>query len=180
MERLKIIFLFFLEMKPKNASLLQVSLALYYFTISKSVAVSRFPDLSWIHRNHSTFTFLARLFFLISHNPSSNSIPLCSIKCIHTSIKASSEEMYSGNKSNKFIRKGFFLSPTSHFHWDLCFPPTLSLFVLWKKSIKLSSIHIAANLILLLEISSAVRRHLSPLLALLEWPARLRGWGKGS
>lgn len=82
-------------------------------------------------------------------------------------------------KVTSLLERGF-LSCTSHFHCDLCFPPTLSLFVLWKKSIKLSSIHIAANLILLLEISSAVRRHLSPLLALLEWPARLRGWGKGS
>lgn len=116
---------------------------------------------------------------LLHTSPSSNSTLLCSIKCIHTSIKASPEKMYLENKSNKFIRKGFFSSHLPFPLWSLCLPPTLSLFVLWKKSIKLSGIHIAASLILLLEISSAVMRHLAPLPALLEWPARLRGWGKG-
>lgn len=81
-------------------------------------------------------------------------------------------------KVTSLLERDFYLPPP--IFTVICFPPTLSLFVLWKKSIKLSSIHIAANLILLLEISSAVRRHLSPLPALLEWPARLRGWRTGS
>lgn len=154
-------------------SVLRISLALHYFITSKIFPVLESTEItlhaSSLQNNSSLF-----------HTPHpatlSHSAPL---SVFILASKHLLKRCIWRTKVTNLLKRGF-LSCTSHFHCDLCFPPTLSLFVLWKKSIKLSSIHIAANLILLLEISSAIRRHLSPLLALLEWPARLRGWGKGS
>lgn len=156
-------------------SVFQLSLALCsintkIFPVLESAEITQ--HLSSLH------AYSSLIHTLHPHPPCNFTIP-GSIKCIHTGIKASPEKMYSENKSNKFIIKGFFFSSHLPFPlWSLCLPQALSLFVLWKKSIKLSGIHLAASLILLLEISSAVRRHLSPLLALLEWPTRLRRWKK--
>lgn len=96
-------------------------------------------------------------YFSAPYNPHQDARALP--KHIHTDIKAPSKRMYLENRSNNFIGKH---PPPPQFSISPVVPPfhythTHQFWVMWKKLIKLRSQHIALGLILLAEISSAVR-----------------------
>lgn len=119
----------------KYMSVFQLSLALCsintkIFPVLESAEITQ--HLSSLH------AYSSLIHTLHPHPPCNFTIP-GSIKCIHTGIKASPEKMYSENKSNKFIIKGFFFPPTSHFHCDLSVFPKPSPFLYCGKN-RLSSL----------------------------------------